>query len=120
MLLSLITCLVLLLVTQVLAVTNYCSTQGNCFVQKANSYNVSTSSIPFIRDPGLHIEKVYQGLEFPTSIAFLNQSDIIVLEKNRGTVNRITNGSMHEEPLIDVNVSNLGERGLLGVLLPPI
>ena len=71
--------------------------------------------MPFIHDPGLHIEKVYQGLEFPTSIAFLNQSDIIVLEKNRGTVNRITNGSMHEEPLIDVNVSNLGERGLLGV-----
>jgi aldose sugar dehydrogenase len=34
------------------------------------------------------------GLKFPTSMAFLDTNDILVLEKNEGKVKRIVNGIM--------------------------
>ncbi|MDQ3971425.1 MAG: PQQ-dependent sugar dehydrogenase, partial [Thermoproteota archaeon] len=52
---------------------------------------------------------------FPTSMAFLNSDDILVLEKNNGIVRRIINGMSLSEPLLDVNVANANERGLLGI-----
>ena len=67
------------------------------------------------------IESVFKGLKSPTDMAFLNTAnprDIIVLEKNKGTVQRINNSSMFERPLLDVNVSNKNERGLLGMVIP--
>jgi len=61
------------------------------------------------------IQEVFSGLEFPTGMAFLGYDDILVIEKNKGTVQRIVNGQMLEEPLLDVNVANDVERGLLGI-----
>jgi aldose sugar dehydrogenase len=69
---------------------------------------------PLLYDKDLKIERVYEGLTFPVSMSFLGDNDILVLEKNNGTVNRIVNGQMMDEPLLQVNVDNLGERGLLG------
>jgi len=63
------------------------------------------------------IETIYNGLRFPTDMAFLDQNDIIVLEKNNGTVQRIVNGKLFEKPLLDVNVANKSERGLLGIVI---
>jgi len=37
------------------------------------------------------------------------------LNKNNGTVNRIVNGVLLKEPLLDVNVANKRERGMLGI-----
>ena len=51
----------------------------------------------------------------PSSMAFLGPDDLLVLEKNEGTVKRIVNGTMLEDPLLKVNVSSTGERGLLGI-----
>ena len=68
-------------------------------------------------DPNLKVEKVYEGLEFPTSMAFLDFDDILVLEKDKGTVKRIINGSMLPEPLLDINVANQYERGMLGIAI---
>ena len=48
-------------------------------------------------------------------MAFLGPNDILVLEKNEGTVQRIVNGKMIAEPLLHVNVSSADERGLLGI-----
>ena len=48
-------------------------------------------------------------------MAFLGPDDILVLEKNNGTVQRIINGVMLEEPLFDVNVAIAAERGMLGI-----
>lgn len=70
-----------------------------------------------INDPNLKIEVVNAGLESPTSMAFLGPDDILVLEKNNGTVQRIINGTMLPEPLLDLNVGNKGERGLLGIAI---
>jgi glucose/arabinose dehydrogenase len=61
------------------------------------------------------LEPIFRGIEFPTSMAFLGPSDILVLEKNKGTVNRIINGTMLPEPLLDVNVATVNERGMLGI-----
>jgi glucose/arabinose dehydrogenase len=68
-----------------------------------------------IEDPNLHVELVSDGPELPTSMAFLGPDDILVLEKDKGTVQRIVNGKMLPEPLLDVNVANKSERGMLGI-----
>jgi glucose/arabinose dehydrogenase len=41
--------------------------------------------------------------------------DILVLEKNQGTVERIINGTISSHPLLRVNVATEAERGLLGI-----
>jgi aldose sugar dehydrogenase len=65
----------------------------------------------------LKAEVVFKGLNFPTSMAFLGPNDILVLEKNNGTVQRIVNGVMLKNSLLDVNVANKGERGMLGIAI---
>src|SRR5215211_7092063 len=48
-------------------------------------------------------------------MAFLGDNDILVLEKDKGTVQRIVNGKILPEPLLDVNVATQSERGMLGI-----
>ena len=78
---------------------------------------IITFSEPTVNDPSLKVEKVFDGLKFPTSMAFLEDGDILALEKNEGKVMRISNGSLQEEPLLDVDVATQGERGMLGIAL---
>jgi glucose/arabinose dehydrogenase len=63
----------------------------------------------------LTIERVFRGISYPSSMAFLGPNDILVLEKANGTVMRIVNGTMLKEPLLDVNVAISDERGMLGM-----
>lgn len=70
---------------------------------------------PFVRDPDLKVQLVVDGLKLPTSMAFLGPDDILVLEKNNGTVQRIIDGQKSEEPILDVGVANKNERGMLGI-----
>ena len=72
---------------------------------------------PLINDPNLKAEIVFKGIEFPTSMDFLDSDDILVLQKNNGIVRRIVNGMSLSEPLLDVNVANANERGLLGIAI---
>jgi aldose sugar dehydrogenase len=60
-------------------------------------------------------EPIFEGINFPTSMAFLDPDDILILEKSKGTVKRFVNGSLINEPLLDVNVAYRGERGMLGI-----
>jgi aldose sugar dehydrogenase len=74
------------------------------------------SKQPTINDNHLKIQLVAPGLRKPTSMAFLDNGDIIVLEISNGTVRRIINDTLQLKPLLDVNVSKVtGERGMLGV-----
>ncbi len=78
----------------------------------------STNNIqegPIIEDPNLSAKVVFTGLKFPTTMAFIGPNDILVLEKDKGTVNRIVNGTMLSEPLLKVPVANDGERGMIGI-----
>jgi glucose/arabinose dehydrogenase len=70
---------------------------------------------PDITDSRLKLEEVAANLELPTNMAFLGPDDILVLEKDRGTVKRIVGGEVLEEPVLDVNVANSLERGMLGI-----
>jgi glucose/arabinose dehydrogenase len=79
--------------------------------------------LPIISDSSLKIELIFQkeikhkgGTPTPvTSMAFLRANDILMLNKNEGIVNRIVNGVLLAEPLLDVNVASRGERGMLGI-----
>jgi glucose/arabinose dehydrogenase len=57
------------------------------------------------KDPNLKLELLAQGLKSPTSMAFLGPNDILVVEKETGTVQRIVNGKMLPQPLLQVPVS---------------
>ena len=70
-----------------------------------------------VYEPDLKAELVVQDLDYPTTMAFLGQNDILVLEKDKGTVQRIVNGQMLEKPLLDVNVSGFAEDGLVGIAI---
>ena len=90
---------------------------ASTFNQYVSAYTLdhSYSNKPVLNDPDLDVELVAKGINFPTSMAFLDKNDILVLEKNDGTVRRILNGTVLEKPLLDVNVANQVERGMLGI-----
>jgi len=70
---------------------------------------------PTVKDRNLETEVIAEGLEFPTSMAFLDSNDILVLEKEKGTVQRIVDGQIQPEPLLDVNVATSQERCMCGI-----
>jgi glucose/arabinose dehydrogenase len=71
---------------------------------------------PSIKDPNLGVELVSSdGLELPTSMAFLGPDDILVLEKEKGTVQRIVNGEMLLTPVLTVGVASQVERCMCGI-----
>jgi glucose/arabinose dehydrogenase len=70
-----------------------------------------------VNDSNLKIETVFRGLNLSTSMAFLGPNDILVLEKDNGTVKRIVNGKVMPNSLVDVNVATQGERGMLGIAI---
>jgi len=72
---------------------------------------------PKILDSHLKVEQVVGGLDTPTTMAFLGPNDILVLEKDKGTVQRIVNGKLQGQPLLDVNVATSVERGMCGIVI---
>ena len=95
------------------------------FISIINVYNFSsaqdlrsthTFKEPTIRDPKLKAEKVMNGFNFPTGMAFLGPDDILIIEKNTGKVKEIKNGAI-VRTILDVNVANDSERGLLGIAI---
>jgi glucose/arabinose dehydrogenase len=69
---------------------------------------------PSVNDTGLTVEQVAGGLMSPTTMAFLDEDTILVLEKDNGRVRVIEDGELQPEPILDVAVANDGERGMLG------
>jgi len=76
---------------------------------------IQGKDFPIVRDANFVVEEYVEGLEWPTTMTFVGD-DIIVLEKNSGNVRLIKNGILQDEPIKKFNVSNLAERGLLGVI----
>jgi aldose sugar dehydrogenase len=71
---------------------------------------------PTLKDPDstLRIEFVTNGLSSPTSMSFVDNMNLLVLEKN-GQVRLISNGVLQKQPLLTVSVNTTAERGLLGI-----
>jgi glucose/arabinose dehydrogenase len=73
---------------------------------------------PTVVDPNLAVRTAAQGLDQPTSLAFLGANDMLVLEKPTGRVVRVTNGVV-AGAVLDLAVNSASERGLLGIALHP-
>jgi aldose sugar dehydrogenase len=71
---------------------------------------------PSVSDTRLNVESVIEGLSSPTSMAFLDNNNILVLEKE-GQVRLVSNGALQEQPVLQVPVNSENERGLLGIAI---
>ena len=76
----------------------------------------TSPSGPTVNDPNLKVQIVFPASgKGNTSMAFLAPNDVLVLEKNTGKVDRIVNGKLLPNSVLDVAVANYIERGLLGI-----
>lgn len=72
-------------------------------------------AVPELADENLKVEGISTGLTLPTSMAFLSERQVIVLEKNSGLVFLVTFDNTARKELLELNVANGAEQGLLGV-----
>jgi aldose sugar dehydrogenase len=77
-------------------------------------YEPNNALAQSVNDPNLGVESFVEGLSSPTSIAFLDNENILVLEKE-GQVRLVSNGELVPEPVLQVPVDTDSERGLLGI-----
>jgi aldose sugar dehydrogenase len=75
---------------------------------------------PVVFDSLLKVEVVAEDLDTPTTMVFLAPNDFLILEKDKGTVQRVINGQTLDRPLLDVNVANSVERGMCGIAVSTI
>jgi aldose sugar dehydrogenase len=68
------------------------------------------------KDPNLKVETLANGLDSPTSMAFIDNNNILVLEKD-GRVRLVSNGALQDKPVLQVRVDTASERGLLGIAI---
>jgi glucose/arabinose dehydrogenase len=111
------TTVVLLLISLIIVAYYYSvATHVSIFAQELllNDTNIQGSD-PYITDPNFTVETVATGLEIPTDMAFLSDDVILVLEKDNGTVRTVVNGTVLQEPILDVAVATKDERGMLGI-----
>jgi aldose sugar dehydrogenase len=74
---------------------------------------------PALTDTKLSVRKVVEGLDQPTSMAFLNASEFLVIEKRTGLVKHVVDGVVSPTAALDLKVNFAQERGLLGIALHP-
>ena len=75
---------------------------------------IDTKKEPIVLDNDFKIIEYVSGLLVPVNMEFLGE-DLLVLEKNSGVVRHIKNNKLLDSPVLDVEVSNYGEQGLLGI-----
>jgi aldose sugar dehydrogenase len=86
----------------------------NVYAQSKVLQNQNIGDIT-LNDPNLKVELVTDEVIAPTSMAFIGPNDFLVLGQD-GTVSRVTDGQMLQEPLLQLNtVNSKDERGMLGI-----
>jgi glucose/arabinose dehydrogenase len=85
---------------------------AKALVSKYPEVGLPSAKGPTILDSNLKAQVVFKGLRYPTSMAFLGPNDILVEEKDVGTVRRIVNGTELQQPLLNVSVATYGHRGM--------
>ena len=86
------------------------------FLMSTNSTIIGGDG-PMLHDDTLSIELVAEGLDLPTSMHFLDDGTVLVLEKNKGQVSVVADGKLLEKPAIQVEVATGPEQGLLGIAI---
>jgi len=72
-----------------------------------------------VKVPSLRVQSYATGLSAPANMAFIGADDILVLQKDDGRVRRVIGGVVQPGDVLDLNVDNASERGLLGIALHP-
>src|SRR5213076_1234915 len=80
-------------------------------------FGITANAAPTLNDPDLQVTEIVSGLSSPTTMAFTGPDDILVLQKDDGKVRRVIHGVLQPSFVLDVNVDNQSERGLLGIAL---
>ena len=100
----------------ILSLVSFTLLQNSIFAsQEEVTSKFNTEGGPKVNNHSLRVEEIAAGINQPTNIVFLGLNDILVTEKNTGLVKRILNGTVLQEPVLDVNVANSLERGMLGM-----
>jgi aldose sugar dehydrogenase len=80
------------------------------------AFGQQQSSLPHLNDESLRVEPVIEEeLLFPTSMVFVDNSTLLITQKNDGNVISIVNGTVKSQPAISVEVNNEGLKGLLAI-----
>jgi glucose/arabinose dehydrogenase len=69
---------------------------------------------PILEDNRLAAENFVSGIDRATSMVFIGD-DILVLQKDDGKVRLVRDGILQSRPVLDANVANAGEQGMLGI-----
>lgn len=77
---------------------------------------VLSQELPLLDDPSLKLDLVVDGLQSPTSMAFLTDNSILITHKE-GTISKLgLNNPTNLQPILELNnVNSKNERGLLGI-----
>jgi aldose sugar dehydrogenase len=78
--------------------------------------SIALAAPSITKDSNLKVETLVNGLSSPTSMAFIDNNNILVLEKG-GQVRLVSNGVLQDKPVLQVSVDTESERGLLGIAI---
>ena len=75
----------------------------------------TTALVPMLNNSKLEVELVTEGLDFPTSMAFIgDHGDLLISEKTGGVI-FFSNETKTKIPFVNFTINQQSERGLLGV-----
>ena len=69
---------------------------------------------PILKSPDFQLEKIVDGLDRPTGLAFLDPNSFLVIEEDSGKVKRVIDGGI-AQTILDLDVSSDDSRGLIGM-----
>ncbi len=85
-------------------------------LSQSNSSSSNKIKMPQITDSNLTVEVVVDGLNMPTTMAFLGKDDFLILQKN-GSLVRVIDGVVSDKTRLDVPVAKGFYQGLLGIAI---
>jgi hypothetical protein len=77
----------------------------------------SLYALPVTSDDNLSVEQVLSAPFKPTTFAFLENNDFLILDRDEGKVYEVVDKKLISEPILDVNVATVGYRGMLGIAI---
>ena len=78
-------------------------------------YSISDDSeMPVLKDNSLKVELLLENIKFPTGMELIGDNKFLIIEKNTGKV-KLIDQDKKVQTLLDFNVANKSERGLIGI-----
>ena len=70
--------------------------------------------MPVLKDNSLKVELLIDNIKFPTGMELIGDNKFLIIEKNTGKV-KLIDQDKKVQTLLDFNVANKSERGLIGI-----